>query len=98
MARQHDTTPVLFTYVDNSNVWIEGQRVSAVKRGLASSPWDAMKRGIVDAAWRYDFGKLNSLVCPADARVGRSFLVGSRPPANDSLWDSARQEGFEVRV
>jgi len=32
------------------------------------------------------------------ARIGRSILVGSRPPPNDSLWERARDEGFEVEV
>ncbi|MEU8308950.1 NYN domain-containing protein [Actinomadura sp. NPDC048955] len=30
--------------------------------------------------------------------VGRSFLVGSRPPPNDSVWARAEDEGFEVEV
>ena len=29
-------------------------------------------------------------------QIGRSILFGSRPPANDSLWQRARAEGFEV--
>jgi hypothetical protein len=33
----------LFVYVDNSNVWIEGMRVSAVRKGLAESPKDASR-------------------------------------------------------
>lgn len=89
---------VLFVYVDNSNVWIEGQRLSAVRRGMAADPVDAMKRGIVDHDWRYDFGRLYAIACPEGVPVGRSILFGSRPPANDSLWVRAQREGFEVRV
>lgn len=87
---------VLFVYVDNSNAWIEGMRVSAVRKGLATSAKDAMDRGISDHAWSYDFGRLYEAICPSSAQVGRSSLFGSRPPANDSLWDIARNEGFEV--
>lgn len=86
----------LFVYVDNSNVWIEGMRVSAVKKGLAASAQDAMSRKISDQSWTYDFGRLYQAVCPDTAQIGRSSLFGSRPPANDSLWDLARNEGFEV--
>ncbi|MFI1585526.1 NYN domain-containing protein [Embleya sp. NPDC020630] len=89
---------VLFVYVDNSNVWIEGQRLSAVRKGDAVSTADAMHRKITDMTWGYDFGKLYELACPPSAQVGRSILFGSRPPANDSLWDRARNEGFEVEV
>lgn len=88
---------VLFAYVDNSNVWIEGQRIQAVRQGLARDPYDAMNRK-VRAPWSYDFGRLYELVCPLGTKVGRSILVGSRPPANDSVWERARSEGFEVEV
>jgi len=37
---------VLFVYVDNSNLWIEGMRVSAVRKGLAADAKDAMNRHI----------------------------------------------------
>src|SRR5260370_23318664 len=88
---------VLFAYVDNSNVWIEGQRIQAVKQGLARDPHDAMNRK-VSAPWSYDVGRLYELVCPLGTKVGRSILVGSRPPPNDSVWERARSEGFEVEV
>jgi uncharacterized LabA/DUF88 family protein len=86
----------LYVYVDNSNLWIEGQRVSAVRKGLATSAHDAMKRGIVDRSWTYDFGRLYQAICPTGEMIGRSSLFGSRPPANDSLWELARNEGFQV--
>ncbi|MFB4302210.1 NYN domain-containing protein [Actinomadura sp. NTSP31] len=88
---------VLFAYVDNSNVWIEGQRIQAVHRGLARDPYDAMARKI-SAPWAYDFGRLYEIMCPLGSNIGRSLLVGSRPPPNDSVWDRARNEGFEVDI
>lgn len=96
-AREAAFAGVLFAYVDNSNVWIEGQRIQAVRRRLAKDPYDAMARGI-SAPWSYDFGRLYELVCPPGTRVGRSILVGSRPPPNDSVWDRAHSEGFEVEI
>jgi hypothetical protein len=48
---------VLFVYVDSSNLWIEGQRLSAVRRPMAVDAVAAMKRGIVDHDWRIDFGQ-----------------------------------------
>lgn len=88
----------LFVYVDNSNVWIEGMRVSAVRKGQAVDLPDALARRVTDQAWAYDFGHLYHAICPDTAQIGRSSLFGSRPPANDSLWDLARKEGFEVEV
>ncbi len=88
----------LFVYVDYSNVWIEGMRVSAVRRGMAPSPAVAMRDHITDQSWRLDFGRLYEAVCPDDLSIGRSSLFGSRPPADDSLWAVARARGFEVTV
>lgn len=88
----------LFVYVDNSNVWIEGMRVSAVRKGLATSIQHAMENHIVDHSWSYDFGALYRSICPDTAQIGRSSLFGSRPPANDSLWGLARAEGFDVQI
>lgn len=86
----------LFVYVDNSNVWIEGMRVSAVRRGMAANLIEAMNKQVSDQTWTYDFGHLYQAVCPDTAQIGRSSLFGSRPPENDTLWDLARREGFEV--
>jgi len=88
---------VLFSYVDNSNVWIEGRRIQAVRRGIARDPYDAMKRQLF-APWSYDFGQLYELVCPPGSLVGRSLLIGSKPPPNDSVWARARDEGFQVET
>ena len=86
----------LYVYVDNSNLWIEGRRIAAVRNGLVANTFDAMKRGITHPTWTYDFGKLYQAICPSDQTIGRSSLFGSRPPPNDSIWDLARSEGFQV--
>lgn len=85
-----------FVYVDNSNVWIEGMRVSAVKNGLAPDIWTANAEKIVDYGWRLDFGRLYDFA-GGDAD-GRAVLYGSKPPPNDSMWKAAEHKGFEVVV
>lgn len=87
----------LYVYVDNSNVWIEGQRIQAVRTGLATDIRSALKQRIT-APWTYDFGRLYELLCPAGEPVGRSILFGSRPPENDSIWQKVRDADFEVRT
>ena len=37
-----------YIYVDNSNLYIEGRRVSAVAQGLAANIREAMDYGILD--------------------------------------------------
>lgn len=88
----------LFVYVDNSNIWIEGMRFSAVKKGLAATFKDAFDRGITDQTWSYDFGELYRILGVGGSPIGRASLFGSRPPANDSLWDIARRKGFDPIV
>lgn len=53
-------------YVDNSNVFIEGKRVSAVKKGLALDVYEAIENRIVDNEYRMSFGKLYEFVAGID--------------------------------
>ena len=84
-------------YVDNSNVFIEGQRVSAVAQGLAVNIFSAMNSQILDGTYKLDFGRLHEFVA-GDKEIKRCMLFGSKPPPNDSLWAAARRVGFEVVV
>jgi uncharacterized LabA/DUF88 family protein len=84
-----------FLYVDNSNLWIEGMHVAAVKAGTAPDIWTAQKYRMCEK-WSYDFGKLMEFAGGDD--IGRAVLYGSRPPPNDSLWTMAERKGFEVVV
>lgn len=84
-------------YVDNSNVFIEGKRVSAVKQGLAMDIWDALDHRIIDNDYRMSFGKLYEFVAGNNkAETARAMLFGSRPPQNDAIWEIAKRAGFEV--
>ena len=84
-------------YVDNSNVFIEGKRVSAVTRGLAPDIYDAMNNKILDNEYRLSFGKLYEFVAGHDkTNTARAMLFGARPPAKDELWNSVERAGFEL--
>lgn len=86
-------------YVDNSNVFIEGQRVSAVQKGMALDIWDALENRILDPSYRMSFGKLYRFVAGDNREdTARAMLFGSRPPQNDAIWQIAGQAGFEVVV
>jgi uncharacterized LabA/DUF88 family protein len=86
-------------YVDNSNVFIEGKRVAAVAGGMALDIWDAMQHGILDNEYRMSFGKLYQFVAGDNPQeCARAMLFGSRPPANDAIWQIAANAGFEVHV
>jgi hypothetical protein len=76
--------------VDNSNVFIGGQKYSAEcekRRGEAP----------VDRSWRLDFEGL--LTClAADRSVHAAIMVGSGPDGHAKPWEVARDSGFEVIV
>ena len=82
-----------YIYVDNSNFWIEGSRFSAVKKGMAKDLREASENGILDKSWRFDFGRLLEF---SSTNIGKAVLFGSKPPETDSIWNSAKQKGFEV--
>ena len=84
-------------YVDNSNVFIEGQRVSAVQKGMALNIWDAIDNRVLDHSYRCSFGKLYKFVAGDNpSETARAMLFGSRPPKDDAIWELARRAGFEV--
>ena len=87
-----------YIYVDNSNVWIEGKKLAAVFAGLASDVYEASENRISDPGWRIDFGKLFDYINGKPQTIGRAVLFGSKPPPNDSLWNSAASKGSEVIV
>ncbi len=84
-----------YTYVDNSNFFIEGQRLAAVKKKAATDLVDAMSRGIVDISWQPDYGRLHGLICGQRHEIGAAKLWGSLPP-KDSFWEMVKSKGFKV--
>jgi NYN domain-containing protein len=86
-----------YTYVDNSNVFIEGQRVSAVAKGLAPNIYEAMNQRILDYDWNIDYGRLHELLCGDRGTVGCARLWGS-PPPGDSFWAMVESKGWKNTV
>lgn len=86
-----------FIYVDNSNLFLEGRRVAAVKKGLADDIKQAMEHRTMDYEYQIDFGKLYEFLTQGE-ETERCYLIGSRPPPNDTLWGIAESKGFEVHV
>lgn len=88
-----------YIYVDNSNLYIEGRRVSAVATGLAPNIIEAMNSGTLDHGYTISFGKLHEFLTGNDlSKIKRAALFGSRPPPNDSIWKHAERAGFELHL
>lgn len=86
-----------FTYVDNSNVYIEGCRVSAVRKKMpgATTIIDAMNNRVVDMSWQLDYGRLHEFACGDPSTIGAANLWGS-PPPGDTFWKMVERFGFQV--
>ena len=88
-----------YVYVDNSNLYIEGRRASAVASGLAANIHEAMNNNILDQSYMISFGKLYEFLCGTDKRtIKRAAMFGSRPPPNDGIWQFAKKAGFELHL
>lgn len=88
-----------FTYIDNSNVYAEGCRASAVAKKMpgAETYIDAMNNKVVDRSWQFDYGHLHEFACGEKAEIGCAKLWGS-PPPSDSFWKMVGRKGFEVKT
>ena len=80
-------------YLDNSNVFIEGQRVYAARQ----APDKRLSKDL-DKDYRLDFGKLIEITCGFDADLGKLMFYGSEPPPTDSVWRAAKQHGFQNKI
>jgi uncharacterized LabA/DUF88 family protein len=80
-------------YLDNSNVFIEGQRVYAARKGGGK----ALSKDL-DKAYRLDFGKLIEITCGFDSDLGKLMFYGSEPPPTDSVWHAAKEHGFQNKI
>ena len=86
---------ILHMFVDNSNVLIEARRFAFMRR-----KGRARLGRFTDDSYEIDWGKFLYVVKEQDSRALAEvpILYGSRPPAEDSVWDRIRDEGFDVKV
>lgn len=88
-----------FIYVDNSNIFIEGRRIAAIRQGKARNLAEANRHDIQDLSFRLDFGELYDFISENNPeKVARAVLFGSSPPESDAVWQIAERVGFEAIV
>lgn len=78
----------LHLFIDNSNVYIEGQRV-AREAFHYDDP--------LVLRFRISFGGLLEFI-RRERKLEEAVLVGSRPPPNDALWQKLRTLGIDARI
>lgn len=80
----------LYFFVDDPNLWAEGQKVAAQKSNLKSDR-DPRFRIDLGSMLRYTEKKLDGEICDP-------MLFGSKPPPNDTVWKAARERNFKVHI
>lgn len=86
-----------FVYVDNSNVFIEGQRIAAVRSKNAPSIDYAMNHKMLNSDYRIDFKKFFHFLCGHDDdAISRAAVFCSRSETNALTLESAQSAGFEI--
>ena len=75
-------------FIDNSNLFIEAQRV-AREKFYYDDP--------LVLRMRVSYGNLLEKV-RSKRKLNEAVLVGSRPPQNDGLWGTLRQVGISPRI
>jgi hypothetical protein len=78
----------LHLFIDNSNVFIEGQRVSRETFHYDDS---------LVVRFRINFGGLLEFIRKG-RKLEEAVLVGSRPPQNDALWEKLGTLGIDPRI
>ena len=77
-------------FVDNTNVFLEGRRASAIRLGLPASNKDPY--------YVIDYGKLLYVVQDGRHLASIPRMYGSEPPPNDTVWDRIRDDGYDLTV
>lgn len=81
-------------FVDDSNIWVEAQKFAA--SGNRYMP--KLEDSDVDPRLRIDIGNLVDTL-RKKRKQGHSYLYGSRPPPNDSVWDAFREKfKFKTKI
>jgi len=86
--------PRNFTYIDNSNLFIEGCRLSAVRKHLPGA-WtitDAIVNRVIDNEWRLNYQRLREFVCDGEIDA-LPTLWGS---ATEAIGSMIERHGFRV--
>jgi len=78
----------LHLFIDNSNLYIEGQRVAREKFRYDDQ---------LIVRLRISYGNLILKICN-ERKLMETVLVGSRPPTNDSLWRLLKKMNITPRI
>ncbi|OQV10861.1 NYN domain-containing protein [Cladophialophora immunda] len=88
-----EPTETCMFFVDDSNIWIEAQKFAALGNNHMPKLTDSDR----DPRLRIDIGKLIDTLRNG-RNQGPSFLYGSRPPPNDTVWKAFEKFKFKTKI
>ncbi|RSL52679.1 hypothetical protein CEP54_010795 [Fusarium duplospermum] len=80
-------------FVDDSNIWIEAQKFAASGNSHMPKLTDRDR----DPRLRINIGKLIKTLLGGRSQ-GASYLYGSRPPPNDTVWKTFEKHKFDTKI
>ena len=87
---------IIHIYIDNSNLWIQGQKTYAETMGQAVS---------FDPTWRFDVGRLKAILTKNSSLGDENIdfhvkvkLYGSTPPPVDTVWEAIKSHDVTVNT
>jgi uncharacterized LabA/DUF88 family protein len=87
-----------YLYVDNSNLLIEGKRLSAAVRDAMDRSSKVRIGAALDSDFKIDYRALYSFLADSSSIPARAVLFGSQGEHSDSVWSCAREAGFETKI
>ena len=90
-SQQENSSGLLHLFVDNSSVFIQAKSSVPLQENI-------LLVGSELPNVRVDYGRL-LLKIKGTCEIGVApWLIGSRPPPDDTVWNAMRDHGFEVKV
>lgn len=87
-----------FIFIDASSLWIEGQKLSAIRKGKAVDLQYATKYNILDTDWNIEYGKLLDYIALPHSKIDSVALYGwSRIEDDDSIWEMRKRNKFAIQ-
>ncbi|CAG8796709.1 14337_t:CDS:2, partial [Gigaspora margarita] len=91
-----ESNDLVYVFVDNSNIAIEGKYTVGNLEHLGSFDYERNSRYFNQLC--IDYGRLLKTVQHEHKLGCAPVIVGSRPPQNDSIWRRIQEQGYEVTV
>ncbi|CAG8771892.1 9179_t:CDS:2, partial [Racocetra fulgida] len=92
------STEKVYIFIDNSNNWIQGKFAVGKLERLGLGSHINKRDSYYFDHLRIEYGCLIEKIQGKRILGDKPFIVGSRPPINDSMWKRFEEQGCEIKV